>query len=102
MLLAIAQSRSASTGTIAISADEIKFIGTAADEAGELLADHLGDDEPTTIKELQEAMGEDAPTQRHYARRSGRRWPTAGPKWWPRPVAGGVPLIGQNKGSLLL
>ena len=48
--------------TIAISADEIKFIGTAADEAGELLADHLGDDEPTTIKELQEAMGEDAPT----------------------------------------
>ena len=47
--------------TISISSDEIKFIGTAADEAGQLLGDHLGD-EPTTVKELQEVMGDDGPT----------------------------------------
>ena len=47
--------------TIAISETGVQFVGTAADAAQDILADYLTS-EPTTIKDLREAMGEDAPT----------------------------------------
>ena len=46
--------------TISISSEGVEFVGTASDVAEELLADHLGE-EPLTIKDLIDAMGEDAP-----------------------------------------
>ena len=47
--------------TIAISSDGVEFVGTAADLAGDLLADHLTT-EPTTIKDLRTAIGDEAPS----------------------------------------
>ncbi len=47
--------------TISISSSGVELIGTATDEAAELLADYLTC-EPTTITALREAMGENAPT----------------------------------------
>ena len=52
--------------TINISADGVEFVGTAADAAGESIGEYLAA-EPTTIKELQEAMqsgmGDNAPSR---------------------------------------
>ena len=48
--------------TISIASTGVEFVGTATDEAGALLAEHLGS-EPTTIKDLAAAMGEDGPSR---------------------------------------
>ena len=48
--------------TISISSAGVEFVGTATDEAGAMLAEHLGP-VPTTIKALSEAMGDDGPTR---------------------------------------
>ena len=47
--------------TISISEAGVEFVGTATDIAASLLTDYLGT-EPSTIKELREAIGDDAPT----------------------------------------
>ena len=47
--------------TISISSIGVEFVGTATDIAADLLTDYLGS-EPTTIKALREAIGEDSPT----------------------------------------
>ena len=47
--------------TISISSTGVEFVGTATDMAATLLTDYLGSD-PSTIKELRAAMGDDAPT----------------------------------------
>ena len=48
--------------TISIASTGIEFVGTATDEAGELLAEHLGD-VPVTIKDLTDSMGQDGPSR---------------------------------------
>ena len=48
--------------TISISSSGVEFVGTATDEAGSLLAEHLGAD-PTTIKALADDMGDDGPSR---------------------------------------
>ena len=47
--------------TISISNAGVSMIGTATDEAGAIIGDHLGS-EPMTIKDIQESMGDEAPT----------------------------------------
>ena len=47
--------------TISITEAGVEFVGTATDIAGSLLTDYLGS-EPTSIKELREAMGDDSPS----------------------------------------
>ena len=48
--------------TLSITADGVSIIGTAVDEAGELLGEHLAS-EPVTITDLVKAMGEDSPSR---------------------------------------
>ena len=47
--------------TISISSSGVEFIGTATHMAADVLFEQLGD-APSTIKEIREALGEDAPT----------------------------------------
>ena len=47
--------------TIGITNAGVEFVGTASDEAGELLAEYMAS-EPMTVKALEEAMGDDGPS----------------------------------------